>query len=79
MINLKTIVLKSLLTAGILAGSACLLSAQTTTNILDNFNRNGAVAGSSPNIGDVNSSPTNWVGAFTTTNTGGGGMINAGM
>jgi hypothetical protein len=50
-------------------------SGQTTTNILDNFNRNGALGGSSPDIGDVNSSPTNWVGAFTTTTAGGGAMI----
>ncbi len=52
-------------------------SGQTTTNILDNFNRNGNLAGSSPVIGDTNLVSTNWVcnTTYTTTNLGGGGMV----
>ncbi|MEI6076395.1 MAG: immunoglobulin domain-containing protein [Verrucomicrobiota bacterium] len=77
MINLKTNILKSLLMAGILAGAANLLPAQTTTNLLDTFNRAGTLNGSSPVIGDTNLVSTNWVcnTTYTTTNVGGGGMV----
>lgn len=51
---------------------------QTTTNILDTFNRNGALDLSAPNIADVNS-PGNWTvpagsAAFNTTNANGGAL-----
>jgi hypothetical protein len=53
-------------------------SGQTTTNILDTFNRNGALDLSAPNIADVNS-PGNWTvpsgsAAFNTTNANGGAL-----
>jgi hypothetical protein len=51
---------------------------QTTTNILDTFNRNGALDLSAPDIADVNS-PGNWSvvsgsTAFNTTNVNGGAL-----
>ena len=53
-------------------------SGQTTTNILDTFNRNGALDSSAPDIADVNS-PGNWTvpsgsAAFNTTNANGGAL-----
>ena len=63
----------------ILCGWCCLTLAQSTTNILDNFNRSGNLAGSSPNISDSNSgTATNWSGSsFRTTAANGGAMIAA--
>ena len=71
--------MKQFFAATLLCGSCCLSPAQTTTNILDNFNRSGSLSGSSPNIGDVNSgASTNWSGSsFTTTTANGGAMIAA--
>jgi hypothetical protein len=71
--------MKQLLAATLLCGWCCLSTAQTTTNILDTFNRSGSLSGSSPNIGDVNSgTATNWSGSsFTTTTANGGAMIAA--
>lgn len=71
--------MKQLFAAAFLCGWCCLSTAQTTTNILDTFNRNGSLSGSSPNIGDVNSgAATNWSGSsFTTTTANGGAMIAA--
>jgi hypothetical protein len=53
-------------------------SGQTTTNILDTFNRNGALDLSAPDIADVNS-PGTWTvpagsAAFNTTNLNGGNL-----
>jgi hypothetical protein len=53
-------------------------SGQTTTNLLDTFNRNGALDLSAPDIADVNS-PGNWTvpagsAAFNTTNVNGGSL-----
>jgi hypothetical protein len=53
-------------------------SGQTTTNLLDTFNRNGALDLSAPDIADVNS-PGNWTVpagsvAFNTTNVNGGAL-----
>jgi hypothetical protein len=58
-------------------------SAQTTTNILDTFNRNGALDSSAPDIADVNA-PGNWTvpagsAAFNTTNANGGALRISGQ
>jgi hypothetical protein len=51
--------------------------AQTTTNILETFNRNGALAGSSANVGDVNAGSSVWTtaNAWATTNLNGGALV----
>lgn len=57
----------------------CSLSAQTTTNLLDRFNRNGALAGSAPDVADVNNPGSTWTvpagtAGYNTTNVNGGAM-----
>ena len=58
-------------------------SGQTTTNILDTFNRNGTLDSSAPTIADVNS-PGNWTvpagsAAYNTTNANGGALRISGQ
>jgi hypothetical protein len=71
--NLKTI-------AALIFGLGCgCVSAQTTTNVFDSFNRNGALAGSAPDIADVNNPGSTWTvpagsAGYNTTNANGGAL-----
>ena len=67
---------------GMFAGLASVSYSQTTTNILDTFNRNGPIADSSPDIADANSVPgSTWTDGgsnWRTTNANNGALIVSG-